>query len=618
MQCFRNSLAVALAAAPLIAAGQTASELADLGLDQLSRIEVTSVGKRLQRIADVPGSVYVITAEEIRRSGASSLPEVLRLAPNLQVARVDSAQYAISARSGADVLANKMLVQVDGRTIYSPLFSGVFWESEDLLLDDIERIEVLSGSGGTLYGSNAFHGVISIVTRSALDTGGTLLKTGAGTHEKFATARQGFTGERGGLRVVAKRRLTDRSERENGTGLRDASQHTQAGFRWDSAAGSRQWMASGGLFRHGSEAATGLRNYEGAHVLGRFIADDRGRRTQVQAYADRIVREQQGVLRNTVDTLDIEAQQQQSLGGVDLLTGAGWRRYSDDAEPANAAAIDLVPRRRILRLWNVFAQGEIAPTASTRIGFGLKAEHNDYTGLEWLPTLRLSWKPARDHLFWAAASRVVRTPARVDRDVRSFPLVPSPDFDSERANILEAGWRGRYSAALDGSLAFFVHDFARLRSFDLAGTTGTFGNNYSGRLRGAEGWLQWRASDRLRVKAGFLRQSPRYEAQAGTAPTPASSTLGNDTTRKYTLGFSWDLRHNVWVDLNARHIGERPSPRVPSYTAADLRIGWRPSPDVELTFAVRNLTDRAHAEWGAAATAAQIPRSALLQIVWWR
>src|SRR6478609_10517370 len=188
----------------------TPADLADLSLEQLSSIEVTSVGKRVQRLADVAGSVYVISQEDIRRSGALTLPEVLRLAPNLQVARADANQYAITARGFSSVLANKMLVLVDGRTVYSPLFSGVFWEAQDLVLEDIERIEVLSGAGGTLYGSNAVNGVINIITRHAGETTGLLLKGAGGDHDSLVAARAGAGSTTGTpWRLYAKRGTTD-------------------------------------------------------------------------------------------------------------------------------------------------------------------------------------------------------------------------------------------------------------------------------------------------------------------------------------------------------------------------------------------------------------------------
>ncbi|MBC5768577.1 TonB-dependent receptor plug domain-containing protein [Ramlibacter albus] len=609
---------ISMLAACALAGAAHGQNLADLSLDQLSRIEVTSVGKRLQRVADVAGSVYVITADDIRRCGATTLPEVLRLAPNLQVARVDGAQYAISARTGTDLLANKMLVLVDGRTVYSPLFSGVFWEAIEMPLDDIERIEVLSGSGGTLYGSNAFHGVINIVTRSAGETAGTLVKGAVGTSERFVTLRHGAASDAGAFRVFAKKRDAENTQRASGAPVRDASRHQLAGFRWDGGTPQRQFTGTGEVYHHRTEDVLGERDYHGAYVLGRYIEDAGGRRTQLQAYADRLVRERSRTIRNTVDTLDLELQQQQlPTAGMDLLWGAGWRLYRDDAQPASPAALDLLPRRKYLHLWNAFAQVEMEGAAASRFTLGLKAEHNAYTGLELLPTLRYSWRPSEDSNVWAAASRVVRTPARVDRDVASPPLVPNPSVRAEKADIAELGWRGRFGSGASASLTAFAHRFGQLRSFDLNGATGVFANNYGGWLRGLEGWAEWFPAQNLRLKAGMLLQHPRYDAAAGTSPQPPSVTLGNDARHLFKLGVAWDVRHNVWVDFHVRHVGRRPAPAVPSYLAADARVAWRPAPSVELSAAVRNLGEPRHVEWGAPATASLVPRSLLLQFVWW-
>lgn len=607
-------------AAPARAEPATAS-LADLSLEQLSAIEVTSVGKRVQRLADVAGSVFVINQEDIRRSGAASLPEVLRLAPNLQVARADAAQYAITARGFNSVLANKILVLLDGRTVYSPLFSGVFWEVQDVLLEDIERIEVLSGAGGTLYGSNAVNGVINIITRSAAETGGAMFKADAGTQDRFAAARWG-TGTAGGVpwRLYARRFESDATRREDGTPVRDALERTQVGFRTDLARDRDQLTLQGDLYQAEVDQAPRARQLAGGNLLGRWARDHGpGARTQLQAYFDRSERDQPGTVDDRLDTFDLELQQSSRPGrGHDLLWGVGYRWQHDQLDNLAPAVLRFVPADRQLRLWNVFVQDEFSLAPALRATLGIKAEHNSYTGLEWLPTARLAWQARPGHLLWASASRAVRTPSRVDRDA-VLPVLPlgGSGFVSEVARVLEVGYRAQPRAAVSWALTLFHHDFDRLRSIDLLpGGTG-FANSYHGHLTGLEAWTSWRFADGWRLQAGYVHQRLRLGERAGGTPIPGgSSQLGNDPRSHGQIGLGWELGAQMELDLQLRHVGALPSPSVPSYTAVDLRWGWRVRPDLELSLAVRNLNDPRHPEWGAAGNRAEIPRSVQFRAVW--
>lgn len=610
---------LALAAA-LPARAENLAALTDLSLEQLSSLQVTSVGKRLQRLADVAGSVYVIRAEEIARSGAVTLPEVLRLAPNLQVARADAAQYAITARGGADLLANKMLVLVDGRTVYSPLFSGVFWEALDVVLADVDRIEVLSGSGGTLYGANAFNGVINIITKSAAETQGPAVQLVGGNRDQAASARYGGKSGAASWRLYAKRTLSENTERANRSAVRDQAQRNQAGFRLDHAGERHQLTLQGDVFEQESlEAAPGLRRFSGANLLGRYTTDvAEGGKVQLQAYLDRFTRDRLGAVRNTLDTADIEVQHQlQPREGHELIWGAGARHQVDHGSPYVPAALTLVPLTRALNLWNVFAQDEIGLTSATRLTLGAKLEHNSYTGWEFLPNLRLAWEPRDDQLLWAAASRVVRTPARVDRDVSSPPLQPNPRYGAEVARVFELGWRGQPTAGTTLSATVFHHVFDALRSFDIGpGGIGTFNDNYRGHLSGFESWGEWQAAPTWRLRAGYLYQRPHYQAAAGTAPLPASLTLGNDARYQLQLGSAWSPRRDIDVDVRVRRVGARPDPAVPAYTAVDARWAWRPRPQLELAATLTNLAGGGHAEWGSAAARSVFDRGIYLQLSW--
>jgi iron complex outermembrane receptor protein len=612
--------ALMLGAACFAAAAQAqASRLADLSLEQLTSIEVTSVGKRLQRVADVAGTVFIIRSEDIRRSGASSLTEALRLAPNLMVARADASQYAVTARSGADLLANKMLVLMDGRTVYSPLFSGVFWEAQEVVLEDIERIEVLAGSGGTLYGSNAFNGVINIITRSAGETQGLLTSVDAGNQERAAAVRYGGTSA-GGIhwRAYAKRRLVDASRRAGGASAHDAAGHSLAGFRLDQGESSGQYTVQGEVSEHQIDEPVLHRRYTHAHLLARYSRElGDGSRTQVQAFFDRSLRDRLGNIRDTMDTWDVELQHQsRPRSGHDLLWGAGWRQHSDEAVNYNPAVAALRPADRRLQLWNAFAQDEVKLGEHVKFTAGFKAERNGYTGVEFLPSLRLGWQLAPESLAWAAASRTVRTPSRVDREVFSPPLVGGPDFISEVAKVYELGLRSQIAPGTSVSTTVFHHDFERLRSLDLTPAGATFNNNYSGRLNGFMAWGDARLSPTLRMRASYYTQRTSYEARPGTSPLLGAASLGNDPRYRGMLSVAWDLGHSMELDLSMRRTGALPSPAVPAYTAVDARFGWRPRPELELSVAVRNLSDRSHAEWGAPATRAEIGRSVQLKAVW--
>lgn len=620
----RAGAAMAAATATFWSAGalaqhMAANSLVDLDLEQLANVQVISATKRPQRLAEVAGSLYVITADDIRRSGAASLPEVLRLAPNLNVARADANQYAISARGFSGVLANKMLVLVDGRTVYSPLFSGVFWESQDVLLEDVERIEVLSGSAGTLWGSNAVNGVINVVTRNAADTHGALLTATAGSEDKVLGARWGAAAGDVHWRAYAKRVLRDHQELTSGAPIRDASERSQAGFRADSSAGGYSLTVQGDVYETDIDQAPSARRAAGMNLLARYVRQTAKGRLQAQAYWDRAERRQPGAIDDRLDTVDIEVQQQlQPRTGHELLLGGGWRTQDDSLDNLTPAVLRFVPADRKLHLWNLFAQDEIALGESMRVTAGLKAEHNPYTGLEYLPSLRWAWQATPSHLVWASAARAVRTPSRIDREVSTTVLRAGTSFVSEVARVYEVGVRGQPHPRLSYSATLFHHQFDRLRSVDFFAppATVTFNNNYRGELTGFEGWAQWRPMDRWRLQAGYTNQKLRASALPGTAPVEPVSSLGNDPRYRITFGSSWDVGAAMEFDVHARRSGSLPAPYVPAYTAVDLRWGWRPRADLELSLAVRNATDRGHPEWGAPANRAEFARSVLLKAVW--
>jgi iron complex outermembrane receptor protein len=615
----RRCVGLVLAACSLPAAGaDLRASLTDLSLEQLANIEVTSVAKRVQRLADVAGSVYIISAEDIRRAGVLTLPEALRLAPNLQVARADANQYAITARGFNSVLANKMLVLIDGRTVYSPLFSGVFWEERDLLLEDVERIEVLSGSGGTLYGSNAVNGVINVITRSADLTRGALAKAAAGNDQRMVGARYGADGPAGfSWRAYAKRTTHKATELVGGAPVRDASGRSRAGFRADRTSSGSVVTLQGDVYDNRIDQAPSAREVSGWNLLARYSRDlGEAGQVQWQGYVSRTERDQPPLIRHRLDTADVEFQHLwQPAAGHQLLWGAGWRRSNDDVTNLNPTVLALLPAQTRGDLWYAMAQDEVALTPALRFTFGVKAEHNAYTGLEWLPNMRLAWQPAPEQLLWAAASRSVRAPSRVDREYFAPGIAGGPNFRSEVAQVFELGMRGQPLPAVSYSATLFHHRFDHLRSLDLTGAAATVNNNYRARLTGLETWGQWRISDTLRLKASYVHQRLEAAARPGTAPLQGVASLGNDPRNRATLGVSWDFSPRMELDLQARHVGSLPNPAVPSYTALDARWGWHVRPDLELSVALRNAGGR-HVEWGVPASRVEFGRSVLLSAAW--
>jgi iron complex outermembrane receptor protein len=491
---------------------QTLASLADLSLEELANITVTSVSRRPERLRDAPSSVFVITSDDIRRSGATTLPEALRLAPNLQVARIDTAQYAITARGFNNAVGNKLLVLIDGRTVYSPLFSGVFWDQQDVMLDDVERIEVISGPGATLWGANAVNGVINVITRTATDTQGTLVSAGLGNREQNAAFRYGGAlGDAGHFRVYGKTAEFQNTRRQGGVANRDGRDWIQSGFRADLRGSGNTITVQGDAYQgrsedRGSAGAIALRRIEvsGFNLLARLSRQlEDGSDFRVQAYVDHADRKDLVLLQPDTDIFDVEFQHGVPRGAHRFLWGGGYRYARDNVTQAILAGFR--PAARKMHWANLFVQDEIHVTEALALTGGLKVEQNDYTGAEYLPSLRLAWKPSDDGLVWASASRAVRAPSRYDRDVFS-PLFPSnggPNFESEVARVLELGYRANLGSRLSYSATLFQHDWDKLRSG--TGLPLTLENKIEGRVYGLEAWAAWQATPDWRLSGGLRR-----------------------------------------------------------------------------------------------------------------
>ncbi|HEY0857676.1 MAG TPA: TonB-dependent receptor [Albitalea sp.] len=616
------------AAAEVQLAASSASQLTRLSIEELAQVEVSSVSRRAERLSDAPAAVYVITREDIRLAGVATLPEALRLAPNLQVARADAHTYAITARGFNSTSANKLLVMIDGRSVYTPLHSGVFWDAQDVMLADIERIEVVSGPGGTLWGANAVNGVIDIITRSAADTQGTVARLIAGNDLRGAALRHGLAwDEDGAVRAYARSHRFDHSERADGSAVADAWKRSQAGFRADWRRSASAWTLQGDV-QDGEARVPGSpsRHVKGANLLARLRHEfDARSGLSVQVYWDQYSRRQPGFFSEDLDTIDLDVQHHWvSDGGHELVWGGGYRHQRDDTRGGALFAFE--PARSTLTFANLFAQDTVALGERGKLTVGLKAERNSYSGTEYQPNVRLAWKASDRSLVWAAVSRALRTPSRLDRDFQVFVDLPppyggrllgGPDFASERLTAYEIGYRGQPNERLSYSVNAFVNDYDRLRSVESNGS-GDFvlGNQVKGRTHGIEAWGSLQASDTWRLHAGLSLLRKKLSFAAGSTDPGSASADANDPRYQLTLRSNWSLPRDLTLNLGLRHAGALPNPAVARYTALDAGLHWSVSPSLDVSLSGFNLLDDRHAEFGAAPGRSEFGRHVLLRLTW--
>jgi iron complex outermembrane receptor protein len=550
---------------------------------------------------------------------------------------VSASGYAISARGFNGSSANKLLVLIDGRSVYTPLFAGVSWDVQDVVLEDVERIEVISGPGGTLWGVNAVNGVINVITRSAKDTQGGLVAAGVGSRENDVALRYGDTvGADGNYRVYGKYLDRNHTFTADGTTKDDAWHKGQVGFRADWDRPGDQFMVQGNAYRGregqplpgvivtGASFTLGTIALSGANLTTRWgHALEGGSNLVVQAYYDRTERSVPPVLSETLDIFDVQFQHSMSLADSHAVVWGGEYRYSFDRLD-NSSFFAFLPASVNQRWASLFAQDETALAKDLRLILGARLERNDYTGNEFLPTARLAWKFASDHLLWTRATRAVRAPSRFDRDpfvpgVPPFLLAGGPDFRSEVAKVYEVGYRGQPATSISYSVTAFHADYDHLRTQEIA-PSGTFlvlGNGMEGTTNGVEMWGNYQASRTWRLSAGLtgLRESLRLKP--GSRDT-ANSVLqaGQNPANSWMLRSSLDLPYQSEVDVTLRHVSALSNPAVPAYTTGDLRYGWKARRDLELSLTGQNLFGGEHAEFTAPATRSEFGRSVFLKVTW--
>ena len=630
---------------------QSVEELFELSLTELMDIVVTSSAKRPEPLANASSAIYAITQEDIRHSGATSIPEVLRLVPGLQVARIDANKWAVSSRGFNDRFANKLLVLVDGRSVYTPTFSGVRWNAQDVLLEDIERIEVIRGPGATLWGANAVNGVINIITKRAKDTQGGLVVGGTGTEEKgFGALRYGSTiGEHVHYRVYAK--YFDRDEFVDAEARDTADQwdKRQGGFRLDWKPGGRNSLTVQGDLFDDQTGETYLfpspdpeRSYSvvfddttdstGGNLITRWdhqFSDSAD--FTLQIYYDRYKRSD-ALFKETTDTVDIDLQNRFFLGQKhQFIWGFGYRFIDDNFK--NSFVLSFVPEERDTHFYSGFLQDNITLVPDRfHVILGSKVEHNAYTGFEFQPNFRFLVTPSDKQSFWGAISRAVRTPSRVENDGRvndefklpgttenPDPATPalvalfgSSDFESEELLAYELGYRiqGPQRLSLDVTAFYNVYDDLRTLERDpttsfietVGGTThrvvpAFVNNNLEGKTHGVELIADWIVKDWWRITASYTYLKMQLELDSDSRDQTSEDAEGESPQQQASLLTSLELIPKVELDIWFRFVDRLPTLDIEQYSTIDMQLAWKPTAHLRMSVVGQNLFDSRHPEF---------------------
>ena len=622
------------------------TDLTELAIEALMNIEITSVSKKQQKVSDAAAAIFVITQEDIRRSGVTSIPEALRMAPGVEVAHISANQWAITIRGFNSLFANKLLVLIDGRSVYSPLYSGVFWDVQDTLLEDIERIEVIRGPGATLWGANAVNGVINIITKQARDTQGGLISAGGGTEERgFGEIRYGGKiGEETYYRAYAKYFDRDHAVDTFGQAAHDGWDALRGGFRVDSQLSLQDSItAQGDIYRTESGLTSSFASLRppftqtlneeihsvGGNILGRWRHTFSNSSDMVlQMYYD-WTDHQELAIGERRDTFDIDFQHKFPLvEWQEIVWGLGYRFIRDDIR--NSFVVAFTPDHRTHHLFNAFVQDDLTLVKDRlRLTLGSKFEHNSYTGYEIQPNVRMLWTPGPRHSVWGAVSRAVRTPARADEDVRyNISVIPpgtmiNPSLlpvliaafgnhyvESEKLIAYELGYRVQATNWLTVDIATFYNDYNHLRFADtgiprLETSPGplhllvptTLSNTLKATTYGLEMEIDWRALDWWRLQASYTYLKVKVPSTA--VMTSTFVEFGEGKNPRHQIGLrSWmDLRKDLEFNLNFRFVDKLPDLQVKSYVGLDAQLAWKPHKNLELSIVGQNLLDRSHTEY---------------------
>ncbi len=634
------------------------NDLMELSLEELMTITVTSVSKKEESLFEASSAVFVITQEDIRRSGATVIPELLRMVPGIQVAHVDGNKWAITSRGFNGLFSTKLLVLIDGRSVYTSVFAGVYWDTQDTILEDVERIEVIRGSGGTLWGSNAVNGVINIITKNSEDTQGALLTAGGGNQETgFGSLRYGEKlGKNAHYRAYAKYNKRKEFSETSGANGGDEWNATRGGFRidWDASKNSSFTFQGDSYYGESSQRITALLG-PGASFLttqddntivsgGNFLTRWKRKLNEtsdfeLQLYYDRASREELS-LGQTVDTFDLDFQHRFEIGDRQkVIWGAGQRVISDFFK--NSFSTSLTPATEVNYITSTFVQDEITLIENRfKITVGTKVELNSYTDFEFQPSARFLWTPNKHNSIWGAVSRAVRIPSRTDHDFRlNFAATPGPvvlqtrgnqSFKSEELLAFELGYRVQPNEKLLFDVTGFVNKYDNLSATE-SGTAFTatepapthtispslFDNNMEGEAYGVELIADWKALDIWRLSAGLTWFKLHLHLDPTSANTTAERAEGDNPEYQVNIRSYLQLPHHWEFDTALYFVGDLANQNINAYARVDLRLGWQATENLEFSLSAQNLFDPDHPEFGnqGGVASTEVPRSAFGKMV---
>ncbi len=628
-----------------------------MDLEQLMNIEVVSVSKKSQSLLKTAAAVHVISHDDIRRSGATTLPELLRGVPGVQVAQVDANKWAVSIRGFNDRFANKLLVMVDGRSIYSPLFSGVFWNMQDMLLEDIDRIEVIRGPGGTMWGANAVNGVINVITKKTSATQGTQFSFLGGSQEKSLSARYGGKiNDRISYRIFAKGKDVENFNATPQNPANDQWRNFTTGFRMDGDLDPRnQWMLQGGYTAGKANQLTSVPSlmplannivaddidYRSGNILFRWDRQQSNdNKWRIQAYYDYFNRRSVGA-RNYVHTFDLDIQNQlKLLQNHEVIWGLGYRAVYDELGSSTVFSFD--PKQRLANTFSAFIQDEIQLAEAVRFTLGSKLEHNDFSGFEYQPNARLLWEINDRHSVWGAASRAVRIPSRTFTDIRinirtipgQIPSQPpallsafgNKNLNSEKVYAFELGYRSLLTPTFTLDTALFYNYYNDLMNNELTAAgietqpapphlliASTFDNKMTASAYGAEILTKWQVTNYWQIISSYtwFKLNTHIGNDSASDPNRIFVIENSDPRHQFSVRSNIQLPHNLEFDGMFYYTDRLLGHQVAEQARLDLRLAWSPSPAVELSVVAQNILNKQHQEFTSLdAFNTAIPRSA--------
>ena len=632
--------------------------LPELGLEELMEVKVTSVAKKSQKLSEAPSAIYVITQEKIRRSGATSLPELLRMVPGVHVARIDADKWSVSIRGFSGEFANKLLVSMDGRTLYDPLFAGVFWGEQDIVLEDIERIEIIRGPGASLWGANAVNGVIDIITKNAVETRYGRFAAHAGNTADGVSLRHGSAlDENTQARAYFKYNRHQDAKLAGGEPADTEADAWHAGGRLDTLITEHDSLSVWLDLRDGeSERKTtdiawlappsivdDTNKFSGVNLMSAWRHDSApGKEIRAKVYIDRTERENR-VLKQHFTLFDIDLQRRFPVGDRhDFMWGLNYTKVEDDLQDSFAMSFE--PVKRTSQVGSLFVQDEIRLRETFCLTLGSKFEHNDYSSFEYQPSVRALWNLQTKGMVWGALSRAVHTPSRFDHDSRlnvaSRPgdppvlisLLSDGAFEAEDLLAWEGGWRGHVGNKLALDIAAFYHRYSDLRTREvnpprfehspppphlLISTVSR--NLMAGENHGLELTLAWqvRSNWRLETSGQWLYSDMRVSAGSGDEERIANIE-GNSPNRQFKLQSYWKPAENLELDAFYHYSAALPFYDLPAYTRLDLRLGWQARNSIEFNLVVHNLLDDRHVEYESTegSIPAEMARSVHGELIW--